>query len=173
MSVTLRHHGLYWLLVPAVALLLLLFPENVHALVCWPTVKVNQWACIPQKGCMVPLTYRCGNDSSVECYNFNGPCPAPYGGICSITVCDDFGTSTTKCNLTGGDVFVACGGSPLCRASVTNITCTDTSDTTCSSNTTTTEYGCWEPGEDPTPTPGATSFCGDTNCDAGENCSNC
>ena len=173
MSDYLWHHRLYFLLILVTFLFFFITPKNVYALVCWPSVKVNQWACIPQEGCKVDYTYRCGNDSSVECFDYNGPCPAPYGGLCSVQICSDFGTSTTKCDLTGGDVFVACGGLPLCRASVTTVTCYDKLDKSCGTNTTTTEYGCWGPGEDPTPTPGATSFCGDTNCDAGENCSNC
>jgi len=154
--------------------LIFLYPKTAHALVCWPSVKVNQWACIPQGGCAPGKeTYRCANDSSKDCDPYGSMCPAPYGGLCTVKICSDFGSSTTICDRTGGDIFVACNGLPLCCASVTTVTCYDKLDKSCGTNTTTTEYGCWGPGEDPTPTPGATSFCGDTNCDAGENCSNC
>ena len=165
----------------------LAFPKNAHAQVCYATRMINQWACIETTSCP-PLNEVkfCRGDSSITCEDYYGPvdsCDTVYGnfGPCDILGCTGWTTAAT-CNQTG-EFAVSCSAPPSCSWSGTLVTCYSSSDTCTPTNEILT-YGCWGPGDTPTPTAGPTPtpggptptpivLCPNGGCDIEETCSSC
>jgi len=172
----------------------LAFPKNAHAQVCWATRTINQWACIETTSCPLNNIVKfCRGDSSIMCEVAGvtiDDCNTVYGnfGPCDILGCSEWTTAAT-CNQTG-EFAVSCSAPPSCSWSGTLVTCYSSSDTCTPTNETLT-YGCWGPGDTPTPTAGPTPtpggptptsggptptpivLCPNGGCDIEETCSSC
>lgn len=164
------------LLVIAFGFLLFLYPRTpVFANVCWPQRTINQHRCVGLPGaCSGWITPCVGYDefgsgltkiaAETDCAT---KCGGVYPGYCGVTYCTGY-SSTSTCAVE--DFYAQCTAPPSCQAEAVIANCTiNEAGTECNETTQTLVYGCWGPGNTPTPMPS----CGDGTCDADENCSNC
>jgi hypothetical protein len=131
----------------------------VHALVCWPQLRVNQYACvnISTGTCLVP-SGRCTTDSE-PCSQWNkydSVCGGVYDEINCVFVCNSW-EYETHCDVTEG--IHNCSDAPSCKYISYKTTCNDGITEGTGWCTVTNQedwpYSCWGPG-DPTGTPGPT-----------------
>jgi hypothetical protein len=179
---------------------------EVYADICFPLRTINQWACVPKAGteCAVgQLQGRCQYDGITVCPLGAGgeeqdSCVLE-GGVypedrTCMAVCLGWVTSTTHCDTINKPV--PCSPAPDCKYEGIITTCSGggTFEGPCKEDTSILTYGCWVPGDSPTPTsvgaptptPGGfatpipTPPCPppydcnlNTNCDMCENVSSC
>ena len=163
---------------------------HVGAQVCYPSRVIDQWSCListlcqtdPQS-CCLSGGFKCSG-SLEGCDPDNPDCTHggvyPDAGTCRY-FCDDWDDGSV-CSVT--DALGSCSSvAEGCNWVGTVTSCSYISDVCTESNSTLT-YGCWGPGDTPTPTAGPTPtpggptptpivLCPNGGCDIEETCSSC